>query len=342
MAKTFSLASFNLLNLNWPGAPIYDDAAGWSKEAYDKKIDWTSSQLVRLDADVIGFQELWDRRCLEAALNQAGASDKYDLVIPPDANGSRIVCSAALRRGMLVGDPEWIQDFPKPVRLESRGEDKQTPEIKVQIKGFSRAVLHMVVQPEKSVAPIHIFVCHLKSKAPTKIQGETWYKDDPSTYKDHAVGLGSALSTIRRTAEAAALRVILTGLMKGSDTPVIVLGDFNDNTYSNTSDVVTAQPRYLVGDSFGGGDAALYSTQTLQEYRDSRDVYYTYVHEGFRESLDQIFVSQEFYDHSKKRVWMFDELIVNNDHLNSNEHKSDGTNDHGIIRATFSLKPYKA
>ncbi|WP_020612021.1 hypothetical protein [Sediminispirochaeta bajacaliforniensis] len=44
--------------------------------------------------------------------------------------------------------------------------------------------------------------------------------------------------------------------------------------------------------------------------------------------------SEEDY-HSKNRIWLFQELIVFNDHLNSEDHKHDGTNDHGILKATF-------
>jgi hypothetical protein len=60
------------------------------------------------------------------------------------------------------------------------------------------------------------------------------------------------------------------------------------------------------------------------------------------ESLDHILVSEEFYDNSRKRVWMFDGMTVNNDHLNFDNHKETGTNDHGIICATFKYKPIKA
>ena len=66
--------------------------------------------------------------------------------------------------------------------------------------------------------------------------------------------------------------------MKDTDTPVIVLGDVNDGQSSNTVNILTEQPRYLVGESRGGADNGLYTAQTLQEYRDSRDVYYTHVH----------------------------------------------------------------
>ena len=129
--------------------------------------------------------------------------------------------------------------------------------------------------------------------------------------------------------------------MKGSDTPVIVLGDLNDGQHSNTLNVLSEQPRYLLGDARGGGDTALYTAQTLQEYRDTPDVYYTHVHQGMRESLDHILVSQEFYDHSRKRRWLFDGLSINNDHLNADDHKADGTNDHGVIRAVFKFSPAK-
>jgi predicted extracellular nuclease len=128
---------------------------------------------------------------------------------------------------------------------------------------------------------------------------------------------------VRRTAEAAALRFILSEQMKGTRTPVVVLGDVNDGQHSNTVNILTEQPRYLVGESRGGGDAALYTAQTLQEYRNTRDVYYTHIYQDIMESLDRILVSEEFYDNSRRRLWMFDGLSVNNDHLNFDTHKED-------------------
>ena len=155
-----------------------------------------------------------------------------------------------------------------------------------------------------------MFVAHLKSKLPTQINGETWYDADPETYRDHRNALGGAISTIRRTAEATALRVLLTEVMKGTQTPVLVLGDLNDGQHSNTINILTEQPNYLVGESQGGADIGLYSAQTLQEYRDTRDVYYTHVHQDLRESLDHVLVSEQFYDHSRQRQWLFDGLSI--------------------------------
>lgn len=334
-----TIATFNLYNLNLPGLRIYT-GAGWTQEQYERKIAWTAHQLKLLAPDVLGVQELWHADALAAALDASGLADQYDMLVPPDANGTHIVCAALVRKGLLAGAPDWITAFPDHFVLRSSGDDPQTPQIAVHIQGFSRPVLHCAIQPRDGQAAVQVYVCHFKSKAPTQVFKEDWY--DKTTYGRHAKGLGSALSTIRRTAEAAALRFLLSEQMKGNDTPVIVLGDINDGQHSNTANILTEQPRYLVGDSEGGGDLALYTAQTLQEYRDTRDVYYTHVHQDIRESLDHILVSQEFYDNSKKRLWMFDGLVINNDHLNFEDHKGLGTNDHGIIRAAFKYRPVTA
>lgn len=334
-----SIATFNLYNLNRPGAPIYTNAKGWSQAEYARKIEWTANQFKLLQADVCGFQELWHPDALADVLEASGLHGDYELIVPDDADGAKIVCAALVRRGLLSGQPQWIGDFPEAFMLRSQGDDPQTPEIEVNIGGFSRPVLNFAIRPRDDHPAVQVYVCHLKSKAPTRIDQEDWYKENKTVYSKHREGIGSALSTIRRTAEAAALRIVLNDVMKGTDTPVIVLGDINDGQQSNTANILTGQPAYLVGDSRGGGDTALYTAQTLQEYRDTRDVYYTHIHQDMRESLDHILVSQEFYDNSRKRLWMFDGLIINNDHLNFDDPKGLGSNDHGVVLAAFRYRP---
>ena len=337
--KRLSIGTFNLYNLNEPGLPIYTDTGGWSQAEYDRKIDWTSRLVRLLQPDIFGFQELWHCKSMTRALEASEIADGYELLVPDDTEGRRIVCAAIVRKGLMVGQPEWIEEFPEKFVLKSSGDDPQTPAISVRIHSFSRPVLHFAVQPREDHQPIHVYVCHFKSKGPTKVFQEDWFAADEDAYKKHATSLGAAISTIRRTAEAAALRFMLTEQMKGTRTPVIVLGDINDGQHSNTANILTEQPRYLVGDSMGGGDVSLYTAQTLQEYRSARDVYYTHVFQDVMESLDHILVSEEFYDNSKRRLWMFDGMSVNNDHLNFDDHKATGTNDHGVICATFKYKP---
>jgi len=338
--KTVSLTTFNLYNLNEPGLPVYSDADGWTQAEYDRKIIWTSRMLRDMQSDVFGFQELWHGNSLRMALTAAGLDESHAALVPPGHSGQRIVCAAAVAKDILVGEPEWITNFPDDFILQSSGTDDQTTPIGVTINTFSRPVLHFTIKPRAKDPAVSVYVCHFKSKGPTPVFREPWYKK--TTHLPHAEAIGAALSTIRRTAEALALRMILTKAMKGTDNPVVVLGDCNDGQHSNTLNIMTGQPRFLTALAEGGGDNDLYTAQTLQQYRSQTDAYYTHIFNDTRESLDHILVSQEFYDNSRKRIWAFDGLTIANDHLNDDAHVEAGTGDHGIVRVRFKYMPAKA
>ncbi len=339
-AKTISFTSFNLFNLNEPGLPVYTDADGWTVAEHARKIGWTARMLQEMRADVIGFQELWHGDSLVAALTAAGMEGTHRAIFPPGHAGQKIVCAAAVAQDILVGEPEWIETFPPDFVLKSGGEDEQTSAIAVAIDRFSRPVLRLTVRPRDDSPAIIVYVCHFKSKGPTAIFKEPWY--NKPVHQPHSEAIGAALSTIRRTAEAAALRMILTRDMKNTGTPVVVIGDCNDGQHSNTLNIMTGQPRFLTALAEGGGDIDLYTAQTLQQYRSQTDVYYTHIFNDTRESLDHILVSQELYDNSRKRIWAYDGLTIANDHLNEDNHKVTGTGDHGVVRARFKYMPAKA
>ena len=46
-------ASFNLHNLQLPGAPMYPRSRPYSEEEFEAKLAWGAAMLQRLDADVI-------------------------------------------------------------------------------------------------------------------------------------------------------------------------------------------------------------------------------------------------------------------------------------------------
>ena len=344
MARTrVSFATCNLYNLNQPGLSMYRDSNGWSEQEYNRKIEWTSGIISSLAADVWGFQELWHYKSFETVFDKAKARRSYELLVPKSHIGGKIVCAAAVRKDILVdGSTEWIEEFPEKFVLASKGEDKQTPKICVSKSGFSRPVLHFRVRPRKKSRPISIYVVHLKSKNETKIYRENWYRKDADYYRKHQEGIGMALSTIRRTAEAAALRMLLIDRYKDNDAPVVVLGDLNDGLQSNTLEIIAGEPNYLRAPwSNYGSDTDLYSVSAIQSLRSLRDVHYTYEHQNTRGTIDHILVSRELYDHSKNREWGFREMVVVNDHLDEEDHKATGSSDHGVVMAQFEYRPYK-
>jgi endonuclease/exonuclease/phosphatase family metal-dependent hydrolase len=335
-----SFATCNLYNLNLPGLSIYTDSDGWDQSIYDRKVAWAAGVITTMSADVWGFQELWHHQALEEVFAQVRLPVSYRLLIP-DSHQGKIVCAGAVREDLLVGEPEWIENFPSKFILRSGGGDQQTSSISVDIDAFSRPLLHFQIRPRSKGKIISVYVAHLKSKTATKVFRESWYREDSDYYGNHSEAFGEALSTIRRTAEATALRMLLTDAMKHNDNPVVVLGDLNDNQQSNTLKIITGTPNYLLsGYSVGGSDIDLYTVGNLQQYRSQRDVYYTHIYQNIHESLDHILVSQEFYDNSTKRIWAFRGMELLNDHLNRDDHKESGTTDHGVVRAEFEYRPY--
>jgi predicted extracellular nuclease len=61
MQQEIRFATFNVFNLAPPGVKLYDNLLPSTPEEYEAKIDWTARQIDLLDADVIGFQEIFSQ-----------------------------------------------------------------------------------------------------------------------------------------------------------------------------------------------------------------------------------------------------------------------------------------
>lgn len=352
-AVTF--ATFNLHNLNEAGVPVYDDPP-LSPGQVARQVEWIASVLRRFDADVIGVQELWHPAPLERALAAAGLAESHHVLFDPAAEPGGAITNAAIVRRELSGlaDAEWIAEFPEACALRSEGRRRvpdparpgettcpppdrapAEPPFEVSLRRFSRPVLRLRMRAGERRPDMLVHVCHFKSKNPTAIDCDTWY--DRARHGNHRDALGAALSTVRRTAEAAALRVMLTDRMRGNRTPVVLMGDVNDAPDTSTVAILTEQPR--LSDASRNPEpegTALYPVQSIEEARSLRDVFYTYIFRGAHTSLDNILVSQEFYDFSPVRLWVMDELRIFNDHL-SRRGPTFGSpeSDHGVVVARF-------
>lgn len=340
--KDISIANFNLLNLNLPGQPIHDDE-GWSEEQYNAKLAFSERVLDDIDADIIGFQECWAAEALAGIFDRPALKGRYDLVArTTDPPGIQV--ALAVRKGMLQGEPEWIEELPADARFVGLREERDAEEsVSITIRKFSRPLLRVLVNKADRTPDILVYVTHLKSKGPTRLSGERDGADNPVLRK-HRVIAGSVVSHVRRMVEAGAFRAILDGEMRDNDDPVVVLGDLNDGTTSVSTELLTGNPgyRFFAKSKAGeGSKTGLYTVEKLQQLRSFQHVYYTYIHQNKMESLDHILVSDAFYDHSLVRKWSFREMKILNDHLTATkaERKRLGYNDHGIIVARFDWNP---
>jgi len=71
MPSKWKIGTFNLFNLVLPEVPYYGDSI-YTREEYQRKIRWVAGQLRSMEADVVGFQEVFHEAALREALHEAG------------------------------------------------------------------------------------------------------------------------------------------------------------------------------------------------------------------------------------------------------------------------------
>lgn len=322
---TFKVGSFNLYNLPLAGERYYNHI--YPQDQYDKKVEWIVGQLGRMDADIVGFQEVFHTAALEQVLAKSG---KYENASVRVAGGTGEGPSVGLVSRFPAVDIDVIPDFPEAAHLEIDG-------TKIPIYSFSRPVLKAKLQVRPDLR-VMVFVVHLKSKRPKISEGA-----DPHDPRERA--LGHARSLMLRAAETTALRHILLNTLQGSDYPVIVMGDFNDDGGAVTSKIVSGSPPWRnlrLEQKQRIWDVVLYNVKDIQARQSYRDVYYTHVHNGHYESLDHILVSQEFVRQNPNRRGRVEYVKVFNDHL-IDQTLSDDTiprwqSDHGQVVTTIGLR----
>jgi hypothetical protein len=356
---TLCFASFNLKNLQSPGRPMYPRGKPYDEATYRAKIAWTARMLRHLDADAIGFQEAWSVDSLRDAFAEAGLAEEYGL-IARDAPPGRVQVALAYRKARFQPVRHgWTETVPPGFLMRSgNAEDESDPDgLDVRISALSRPPL--LARLKLRSAPyrgreIAIWVAHLKSKRPTDLDPRHYPRPprgQPSPWLPIAEPIGSALSSVRRAAEALALRLLLTEQMLAEpDLPVVVTGDLNDGTLSVTTTLVGGDAPYKLwarstaAQKGRSAQLGLYNAETLQEYRSQRDVTYTHIFQNRMETLDHVLVSRHFYDHSPERLWSFRELHVWNDHLHESRGAGEGAaaSDHGVVAVHFDNNPAPA
>lgn len=269
----FTIASFNVKNLIGPDQEYYAYQS-YTPEEHAWKEDWTANQLFSMDADIVGFQEVFDEDSLRAVIEEAdriGDASNAD-VIPPkskryhrkaifrklgytpygdaglavaknindtDTPGKRRPGVAILSRFGFVGTPEVIQQLATPLDIpfqELTGEDAGH----YRISRLSRPILKARIPIGDQV--ITVFNCHLKSKLGeyARAADGTSAEADLTQYDPVGRAMGAMRAALRRMAEAWVLRrEIVAELNEGR--PVMVLGDFNDAEHAVSSEIISGE-----------------------------------------------------------------------------------------------------
>ena len=269
----FTVASFNVKNLIGPDQEYYQFQT-YTPEEFAWKQDWLADQLLTMDADIVGFQEIFEEDALRALIDETDARGeeanaanlperhksyrkkaifrklKFEgyrdaaLAFAPNihdgAPGERRPGVAILSRYGFVDAPEVLQVLETPLSIpmqELGGGDAGT----FTITKLSRPILKAGVKVGGLI--ITVFNCHLKSKLGEHIRppGADFAPEaDLTSYDPAGRALGAMRAALRRMAEAVVLRrAILSELEK--DRPVLVMGDFNDGEHAVSSEIISGE-----------------------------------------------------------------------------------------------------
>jgi len=271
----FTIASFNVKNLIGADKEYYKFQS-YTPEEHAWKQDWMADQLLTMDADIIGFQEIFEESALRdviaeaddlgAQSNAASIPDKSKryhrkaifrklaytpygtegLAFAPNVAdggpGQRRPGVAILSRFGFAEPPVVLQDLPEPLDIPFaalRGDDNDDDAGFFRITRLSRPILKARIPIDGKI--ITVFNCHLKSKLGEHVAtGDGPGPEDLTNYDPTTRALGALRAALRRMAEAWVLRSeIIKELQAGN--PVMVLGDFNDGEHAVSSEIISGE-----------------------------------------------------------------------------------------------------
>lgn len=312
MQEEIRFATFNTFNLAPPGVRLYDNLAPTTPEEYEAKLDWTARQLDLINADVIGFQEIFSQDVLREVLGRTRRyRDAHHVGFDPDPLAARLTPNVALVSRLPLAEPgSALHMFPPNVAMPPGSRDPDR---------FTRAPLHAGVMVAPDVT-IDVIVVHLKSRRPD-------YRSSDSGADPHLYALACLRSLIRRGTEATALRVLLTEMAHANRRPRIVLGDFNDVADSVTTEIV-------LGEGTPPGERLYDAVQVQRRLDHQRHVGFSILHDTRHSTIDHILVSPEFNAALPQAIGEVVDVVYLNDHLDLELPEA---SDHGQVVARVRL-----
>ncbi|MFQ6102438.1 MAG: endonuclease/exonuclease/phosphatase family protein [Anaerolineae bacterium] len=345
MGKTsLRIMSMNLENLFSPGEEFY--GSHYSPAEYEAKVNWIASMIAKGQVHVAALTELGEdsESCIGDVMKVANEKDtttwdpfEHEFRAQP-SKGSTKIRTAVISRFELT-NTQSITRYPEGFRVDLHKPGTSFDEVEnwvtVPSTQFSRPVAKVRVNPENGT-PFNLFVVHLKSKRPIKVEHDGL---------NEAIGIARA--AVQRNVEAAALRYYFDTFLPTQyevdrDVPTFIVGDFNDTPTSVPIENIRGPFDKVPGPAspWSGVDKRrLISCARLHLKKSAyEDRLFSYVHNESFSLLDQVFVTE----HLPGRFVRFE---VYNDHVLRHQDLSSPTeqekqwksmvSDHGVIVVEF-------
>ena len=333
------LATINLYQFAEHGLYWYEreDRNTYQSREWKKKQQWVSDQLQAMDADIVGFQEVFSPKALETLVNGLG----YPYFVTVDSPRALEDDNAVLTSPVVA----LASRFPikSTATVEPDADARDVLPIEDNFK-FSRKPVRAVIDTP-DVGDVTVYVVHLKSKRAVMNKELTYPDSTPwaARYKDTLLrrARGDALSMIQRGLEAT---LLYHDAMTQSEVcnKIVVMGDLNDDEHSTPLDILTQRQKAY---DIGGVDYNDWPEESKRALHDSRlfDSFsiapsvrskarpYTHLHQGNPNVLDHILVSNSLNPRNKDAVGEVCDYEVFNHHIRGDDVDNKLQSDHGLV-----------
>ena len=329
--RTIKVGTFNLMNFMLPNKPVYGGSLNYTQDEYRRKSDWVEFMLNEIDADIIGFQELFHSEAMWRIMRSNSKYKNAKLYMAEETGDQP---SVALLSRYPVENLEVFTHFPEEAVVDFNPKGRER--VALPFTTFTRPVIKAdILIPKYGV--ITVFVVHLKSKREILYAGEDAL--DPVD-----LARAQSRSLMLRASESVAVRALVADALKIPNRPVILCGDVNDTGNAVTSRILSGEvPQHRLADNIKRRvwDLLLYHVKDIQARRSYQDFYYTHIHNGMYESLDHIMVSQELVTEYPRNTGRVGLVTVYNDHLVDQTFTNHGADkcksDHGVVVCSLEL-----
>jgi endonuclease/exonuclease/phosphatase family metal-dependent hydrolase len=321
------LGTFNLFQFVEPPYAWYNKKSKFTPIQWQEKTTWIKEQILKMDCDIIGFQEVFSRDALEELVKEVGFNyfvtvDNAKVSIHDPQK--YITTTVALASKYPLLNVETLE-----VHQASLGKHLFTEAFE-----FSRLPIKATLQlPNKQ--ELLVYVCHLKSNRLNEFE-HIFRKEDTLEHKKKLVfkslkeGHSKALK--QRLCEASSL---FYDIQQSQEKPTLLLCDLNDKEFSLTIDALT-NPKYhdeASKNEYLLDDASYHYKEKIQnphpEQKEPTRKPTSYF-QGKGHVLDYVFVSRHFKVTNYK---------VLDEHLEQNRDGSLLTSDHAQVVCEVRLTP---
>lgn len=311
------LGTFNLYQFVEPPYRWYTRKGKFNKRQWLEKTTWVKNQIVKMDCDIIGFQEVFSRDALKSLVEDLGFHyfETVDLAKLSTNNPHKYVTTTvAIASKHPITNIEEVKVHKPSIQKHNLKGDIQ----------FSRIPIKATTKLP-SGEELLVYVCHFKSNRKNEFE----YVFNAQHSFEHKKDLilkaldGKYAKALRqRLCEASSL---FFDIEKSKDKPSVVLCDLNDKEFSITIDALSNNKYHddTSKDNFLLHDSHLKEKQLKRKatsyYRNSGNV------------LDYIFISNHFHKEYENKIARVTDYAVLDDHLEENKNGSLLTSDHAQV-----------